>query len=343
MFVAEVIETKMAFKPNQKDDDGNDLPLGSIQIKIGGHQSNIGQVRNIYARPAVFNRRIPLIGEQVLVTSAPTNEWSDKSYKNIGFMYFSPLNGTDDLVLHQFPRLWKRKGANSAAAAGSSLSDQEKTGYTFPTSPKKTFNIQPFEGDDIFEGRFGQSIRFGSSVVGNLSVYSEKPTWKGTSNADPIIVMRVKKSTGGSGNKYVIEDLKKDEASIYLTTTQKLTNVDLGFDKNLDVKQSPTWSTGPQILIDSERILLNAKKDMLMLIGAKKAILTGKKVVLQSDKYKVDIDDLMDFLKSWVTEDTNLASAKAMYSTASGPTGVSTNMANYIKLSNVDFKKFEMP
>jgi hypothetical protein len=355
MFVAEVVETKTAFKPDQKDDKGNPLPLGSIQIRIGSHQSILGPVRNVYARPAVFNRRIPLIGEQVLVMTGPLNDWSTKDEKGSGFMYFSPINGTDDLVLHKFPRLWIRSTTAYSGGAGSRKSDNEEPGYTFPDPPKKVHNIQPYEGDDIFEGRFGQSIRFGSTVEGDLSVYDKKPWWKGGSNGDPLIILRVKKPTESSvqnteagrrkfksTSKYTIEDPGEDQSSIYVTSTQKLPKFKAGFDKNKDIKQAPNWD-GAQVVVDADRVILNARKDSAFLIGAKEAVVTGKKVLFQSDKYKVYLDDLMDWLKDFVTECQKLASGQAQYSTASGPTGPATNMAQFTQLQTADFQKFKLP
>ncbi|NBU81645.1 MAG: hypothetical protein EBS55_08360, partial [Flavobacteriaceae bacterium] len=241
MFIAEVVENKWAFKPNQKDPDGNPLPLGSIEIRIGSHQSNLGQVRNVFARPCGFNRRIPLIGEQIIVLSAPVNDWSTSGTKGIGFLYMSPINGTDDLVLHTFPKLWTRKGLAPAGSSGQRKADREEH-YTFPKTPPKTINLQPFEGDELIEGRFGQSIRLGSTVTGgDMGVYDKKPTWKGSKNADPIMILRVKKPEGSSSNQnssakkfynkneYTIEDLKDDECNIYMATTQTLNNLKGGF------------------------------------------------------------------------------------------------------------------
>jgi hypothetical protein len=231
----------------------------------------------------------------------------------------------------------------------------EESGYTFPETPPKTQNLQPFDGDDLFEGRLGQSIRFGSTVTGGgMSVYEQKPTWKGSKNADPLMILRVKKPEG-SGNKnssikkfynqnsYTIEDLSSDEANIYLATTQTLNKLKGGFDKNLDVKKIGNYQGKGQIAVDSERVVINAKKDMLFLIGAEKAILTGKKVLFQSEKYKVDLDDLMDFLQDWIKEDTKLAQGASSYSTASGPTGPATSVSQYLQLQNVDFNKFKQP
>lgn len=354
MIIAEVVETKTAYKPGQKDDQGNPLPLGSIEVRIGSSESNLGQLRNIYARPLLFSsRRLPLIGEQVILIKAPVNDWSTSGLKEIGYLYFQPVNSTDDAVLHVFPKLWKREG-NSGGSAAQRKSDKEEPGYSFPKNPKRMDSLQPFEGDDLYEGRFGQSIRFGSTVVGDMSIYDKKPSWKGSSNGDPLMILRIKKPEGSgqtqsstkkynANSKYSIEDLGKDEASIYLTTTQMLNGLKPGFSKNLDVKTSANWSAGSQIIVDADRVVINSKANKGFFIAKEEAVITGKKVLFQSENYKVYLDDLMDFLKKFEKLCEDLASAKAQYSTPAGPTAVSTNMAQFIQLSTVDFQKFKMP
>jgi len=341
MIVAEVVETKWAFKPGQKDPNtGDPLALGSIEVRIGGGENNLGQVRCVFCRPAIFNRRIPHIGDFVYLVSAPVNDWSTSKVKNSGFLYFSPINSTDDIVSHQFPRIWKRKASVSNGGA-ERKSDKEEPGYTWPKDPTPLDRLQPFEGDDLIESRTGSSIRLGSTIIGDDSVYSKKPTWKGSKNGDPITVIRVAKQKG-DGKKYEIEDIGKDESSIYLTSDQKLSKLKGGFDKNTDVKQLGQKSIA-QIVVNSKRVVINAYDDTLFLIGKEKTILTGKKVLLQSEKHKVDLDDLMDFLKKWLGEDVKLAQGSSQYSTASGPTSVATSVAQYIQLQSADFQKFKMP
>lgn len=355
MIIGEVVETKKAFKSGQKDDQGNPLPLGSIEVRIGSSTSNLGQVRNIYARPFGFQRRIPLIGEQVLILTAPVNDWSTTGLKGVGFLYIAPVNATDDLVLHAFPKTWKRKGLATGGGGGERKADKNEWGYVFPKNPKKVENLQIFEGDDIWEGRFGQSIRLTSTIKGDDSVFEKKPTWDGTGNTDPLIILRVKKPSGStintqnnsqlfqSNNKYTIEDLEKDESSIYITSNQKLKNLKAGFDKNQDAKKLAQFQGKAQIVLDSDRVVLNAKKDMLLLIGKEKVVLSGKKVLFQSDKYKVDLDELMDFLKKWLGEDTKLAQGSSQYATPAGPSGPATSMAQYTQLQTSDFNKFKQP
>jgi len=352
MFIGEVIETKKAFKPKQKDDEGNVLPLGSIQIRIGS-EDHLGQVKNIWARPAEFSsRRIPLIGEHVIVFTAPTHDNSNEAVKAVGYFYFPPINATDDLTFHHYPKLWKRsKNTSGGSAPGSRLADQKIPGYTFPKKPKSSKNLQIFEGDVLYEGRFGQSIRFGSTVVGNTSVYQEKPWWKGGSNTDPLMIMRVKKPGGlGSGlsnisnSNYTIEDIDGDESSIYMTSTQKLIKLKSAFSSNRDSLRLGTWSSGAQIVLNSDRIVLNAKKDMAFVLSKNKTIIAGKKVLLQSQKHNVDLDDLMEFIKKFLQMVTDLTKGVKQFSTAAGPTLVSTNMAQFIKHNSVTFNtKFKKP
>jgi len=335
IFFAEVVETKKAFKPNQTDDFGNPLPLGSVEIRFGGEHSHFGNVRNDYARPAAWNRRIPLIGEHVVCMNAPISDVKNDLTKDTGYIYWNPINATDDLVLHMIPMSWTRGFSKMDPPKGKRKVDFHEPGYTFPKQPKKTHNIQPFEGDDIHEGRFGQSLRFGSTVQGDMSIYDKTPTWSGGANTDPITILRVKKPTGGvvnylqTGNsRYTIEDLSSDESSIYITSTQKLPKLNVGFKKHPDAISAPSWA-GAQVVIDSDRVILNAKKNKAFLIGNSGAVVTGQTVVFQSAKYKVDLDTLMDWLKAWFDLQFALVSAQAQYMTSAGPTATSTNMGSF--------------
>lgn len=349
-FSCEVIETKKAFKPDQKDDQGNILPLGSILVR---QQSNTaaGQVKNFYARPAGFNRRIPFIGEHVLVMQAPVHDKSASSIVSSGFMYISPYNATDDLVLHQFPKLWDRSNHYDSKAP-TVKSDRKEIGYNYikPNDLKQVYNIQPFEGDDIFEGRFGQSIRFGTSIEKDTSIYDKKPNWKGKNNGDPIVIVRVVKPRNSTSriddilninkqfhNKYTIENIDEDESSIYLTSTQKLQKFKSAFTKNTDSKTAASWDRGSQVVLNADRILLNSKNDKLIATAKNEIILGSSKVLLQSDKYRVYLDDLMDYIDDSVKIMWEWATGSKNFLTSMGPTATATNVAQVTKLHKTTF------
>lgn len=78
--------------------------------------------------------------------------------------------------------------------------------------------LKPYEGDFILQGRFGNSIRFGSTSV------KEDSAWKKSGmNGDGIIVMRVDRdSTKSEKDMFIAEDVDVDDSSIYLCTSQNI-------------------------------------------------------------------------------------------------------------------------
>lgn len=90
--------------------------------------------------------------------------------------------------------------------------------------------LKPYEGDFILQGRFGNSIRFGSTSL------KEDNAWKQSGmNGDGIMVMRVDRdSTRDEKNMFTAEDIDKDDASIYLCTSQKI---------EMDLACAPTLKT----------------------------------------------------------------------------------------------------
>jgi len=346
MQVAEVIETKKAFKSNQKDEFGNPLHDGSILVRLGGAASTLNETSNVWAAPLHHMRRMPFIGENVLIYSGPGVETHSTGVKAQTFYYAEIVNVVNDVTIGQFPKNFIRSNTVANKSGLSTppdiLADKKEIAYTVEKKPKSSKFLQPFEGDDLWQGRFGQSIRFtrGFKETNSpgMGIYEKTPDsyWKG-GTGDPLMVLRVKKPESGKG--YDIEDVTKDSASIYLTTSQKLLKLKAGFSKNKDAAKIGNWASGGQVILDADRIVLNAKKDKLILISKKESILTGEKVLFQSKKYKVYLDDLMDWLHAAYGECFKLATAQAMYLSAMGPTGPATNVSQITKLQQVDWRK----
>lgn len=343
-FVVEVVDTKKAYKTGQKDDEGNLLFDGSILVKAAAADSILGHIRNIWCAPATFNRRIPLIGEQVLIFEAPSTERSAAKLKTKRYFYFTPYNTIDDASLHHFPLFFDRKKTsppNGSKSPADIIADRKELGYTISKKVKGTQKLQPFEGDDIWEGRFGQSIRFSHTYrsVNNpgIKIYQQDAlkNWPGKSQFDPIAIFRVKFPKAGGG--YDLEDLEKDQSSIYLTTSQKLLKFKAGFNKNCFVKGISNWA-GAQAMIDADRVVINAKNDHAFVIGKKSTVITGKKVVFQSDKFIVDLDNLMTWLQKFNGQFRQVCTGEAPLTTAMGPTGPSKHSIQVTKTSKVDFK-----
>ena len=93
-------------------------------------------------------------------------------------------------------------------------------GDTFKEQPRIR-PIQPYEGDVTFEGRFGQSIRFGSAVKS-----TPENTWSDPSTddpAEPITIIRNGQDQDlEDGGEHVVEDPNLEASSIWMTKGQTI-------------------------------------------------------------------------------------------------------------------------
>jgi hypothetical protein len=133
--------------------------------------------------------------------------------------------------------------------------------------------ILPFTGDNIFEGRFGNSIRLGSTIKSN-SQY--KNNWSTSGNeGDPIIVIRNGQPTNSSDEGWlpVVENINSDLSSIYFTSTQKLpinvSSTNYTGIRNEYIPVFPQSYNLPQIILNSGRLLLNSTTDSILLSSKK--------------------------------------------------------------------------
>jgi len=127
-------------------------------------------------------------------------------------------------------------------------------------------NLQPYEGDIIHEGRWGQSIRFGSTVSGSII----PNPWSNTGiNGDPITLIRNGQHDEEDKEAWIpqVEDINKDASSIYLTSTQliPLSGSSTVYDSYFFPPTKLNEYSGEQIILNSGRLVLNSKSDSIML------------------------------------------------------------------------------
>ena len=147
--------------------------------------------------------------------------------------------------------------------------------------------LQAFEGDVIHEGRWGQSLRFGSTV-NNSTIFN--PWSNAGVNGDPITILRNNQYSDGK-DPWIpqVEDINKDESSIYLTSTQKIpieiaSNSYKSFDKGLEPKSAKEYSNA-QIILNSGRLLFNSYNDGILLTANNSINLNSQESV------NIDADD----------------------------------------------------
>ncbi len=122
--------------------------------------------------------------------------------------------------------------------------------------------LLPYEGDFILEGRFGNSIRFGSTAISDNIPNTSKNNWsEGGQTGDPIIIIR-----NGQGNQTsegwvpTIENINYDDSSIYLTSNQKIDNFQVASPHFASWRaniEPPTDEVGQ--LVDTETIVADTE------------------------------------------------------------------------------------
>lgn len=175
-----------------------------------------------------FLKHYPVINEIVLILAGPSDGLNDKSTDQKQF-YFPPYNLWNDSNHNAFPNLnewgdFLNNSANQPGYSGNSVTTTKlPIGYTF----KERFirNLQPFEGDIILQSRFGQSIRFGSTVPEQKA----SNTWSNSGDTDdPITIITNEQGYRAELQKFdtFVEDINRDGSAIYMTSTQEI-NIDL--------------------------------------------------------------------------------------------------------------------
>ena len=218
-----------------------------------------------FAKPLFpFSSYIPLIEELVLLVDLPSSNSSDiTDQKQI--YYLSPIN------------LFNSTNHNSQAVFNVKEGNSIKLGESI--EEKETINsLLPFEGDHILYGRWGQGLRLSSTLKFNET----ENFWSRTgNNGDPITLLVNGYNFPKNSVTPYIEDINKDDSSIYLTSTQIIPiEVSRLIDSNpLTSPLNPNKYSNSQIIISSNRITLNSKKDEIMLYSGTNIELSASQII----------------------------------------------------------------
>jgi hypothetical protein len=139
--------------------------------------------------------------------------------------------------------------------------------------------LLPFTGDNILEGRFGNSIRLGSTIK-STSLYQNNWSFSGPVG-DPITIIRNGQSSQQSNKGWLptVENINQDLSSIYVTTSQQIPiNVSSLNYTGIRSEYTPTFPqsyNSPQIILNSGRLLLNSTTDSILLSSKKTIALSA--------------------------------------------------------------------
>jgi len=166
-------------------------------------------------------------------------------------------------------------------------------GTTFIQNPDVK-SLLPFDGDRIFQGRQGNALRFSSTT----KLYNDKNEWSSIgSDSDPITILTNGFSYEPKGI-YHIEKINKDLSSIYLTSAQliPLKTDKIGILNNLTNPISVSNYFNSQIIINSDRVVLNSKRDEVMIFAKSNIELNTKNIINLNADERVHLNSNKVFL-----------------------------------------------
>jgi hypothetical protein len=234
--------------------------FGKIRLKTPydiEFKTNGTQPFKDFASPANNSiKQIPLIGEHVIIFKTITKETSNNRSR---FKWnYLPALPVQDI------------GVNNNKLNINTVSDNES---------EKTIKIlQPYAGDLLIEGRYGNRIRLGRSIDKTNS--NAKPTiWK-TGNGkenDPIIILSVDNDAGKP--ELYVEEIKSMASSLHLTSTQDLSN---SYQLSKELSKSNS-SNGSQFIGSADKMILQSKVGPVIIDAKKRLSINTNEMLIGSE------------------------------------------------------------
>jgi hypothetical protein len=342
-------------------------------------------ITSTYAYPIFPQIKMyPLVNEIVLLAAIPSKFSENEQTIEVVYYYFPPIGVWNHPHHNAYPKalsyskLQENQQNDYTSANGTFVRriDEDPTGinlnftqYSNPT--QDTFvekaNVHPLlpsNGDVIYEGRWGNSIRFGSTTI--IPQGSTRPiisnNWSSTgSNGDPITILRNGQPTNVNDEGWIpiTENLNRDLSSIYLTSYQKIpfSISNENFVSYTTPPTTPSQFINPQIILTSDRIILNAKSDSVLISGensvglssngsinmeAKQVYLDGTDIRLGNKNASQSVlkgNDTVEYLKILINELKNIT--EALKTIQNWPEGTPVPNSTMLTVANSAQKVFE--
>jgi hypothetical protein len=298
--------------------------LGAIQYELITQPFSYKDIESNTNIPIAYPsspniKNYPLINEIVYLISLPNSPLKKGNTSNPGIgenpnskiSYYINLTSLWNHPHHNAypsntntPNPSQQKSYLQAEVGSPSVVSNDPTQIFLGKTFKERSNIHPllpFEGDVIHEGRWGNSIRLGSTVKKTPNEWSTAGT-----DGDPIIIIRNGQgpSTQESGWDPIVESINKNNSSIYLTSTQNipLNASSVSYISYPEGQQptTPNKYSGPQIILDSGRLVFNTYSDHILLSSATSINLNSqdtvnidtRKFITQADKIFLGKEEL---------------------------------------------------
>lgn len=187
------------------------VDVGKIKYELI-HNSGLGHyLSDSNTAYPIFSsiRQYPVIGEIVMLVKGPSIDMNEDAAAQTTY-YFPPYNIWNSANHNIFPNM-----AEYAQFIKDNYNDLDVSDYSKIDYPKGYYfeeddirKIKPYEGDTIIEGRFGQSIRFGSS-----NIASQKESVWASDKKGPITIIRNGQGKFIKTTNFIDEDIVENPNS----------------------------------------------------------------------------------------------------------------------------------
>jgi hypothetical protein len=287
----------------------------------------------------------PLVNEIVLLFSLP-NQQMGVNTANQSYFYLKPLgvwnhphhDAYPNLVTSNNPQQSQDYKATENGVVRRVTDGSTEVELNSPVNPSQNTFVEkadihplmPYMGDSLLEGRHGQSLRFGSTAKSQSEI---KNNWSTTgTNGDPITILRNGQPTNVNDRGWIpiVENISQDLSSIYLTSYQKIpfSIANENFISYTTPPTTPAQYANPQLILNSDRIVINAKNDSVLISGQNSVGISSNGSINLESTSEVNIsskltrlgnksanqsvlrgDETVAYLKILITELQNIAEA----------------------------------
>jgi hypothetical protein len=279
-----------------KDEQG---PYGNYAIKYDALHTPIFGIDVGTAVPSNLNMvGIPKVGEIVKLEKSPTSDTSENNRaQSWKYTQIISTQGQKSNNINGDVTKSEVKSENSGTPTDGNRTVAESTTETDNQQEGDSviYPLQPYEGDILFEGRHGQSIRFGSTIGEKKDQYpgdaKHIPYQKGGGkHGDSITIIRNGQKTDFSTQptkqdiyKFINENINHDGSSLYLTSTQEIdlakpSNNDRAW-KNQGLFSDDKFKNAAQAILSSERVVISSKSKESMILSYGGIILSSREAV----------------------------------------------------------------
>lgn len=295
LFPSQAIVTDVITNEEHPEYDEAGYNVGTIKFKYvdyGAHPD-----LNYTAQPMdITIQEYPLINEVVLVQTIRGRRFYNRRLNinkdlifNSYYAAFQELSPPQNTI--QRSENIQRARQGGLHTPEESITEEQLNNENFEP-PSQLNSLKHFDGDVIFQNRYGASLRFGSSQIENALNKKTKKTGNKTilgptnsNNNSPIIILRAGQNdnpqlTTNSPYALTVEDINADLSSLVLSTNQQINfsyatgNSDSHFRSFKDLNRSYipnnestglTPLPGAQAILNSGRVVINAKQNDVIL------------------------------------------------------------------------------